>query len=201
MRVNGTLEERFNARVERTDGCWLWRGYITPAGYGGLKHGPHQLAHRISYMLYVGPIPDGLQIDHLCRVRHCVNPEHLEPVTARVNLLRGVGWAARNAAKTHCPKGHPYSGKNLRVSHGGGRMCVTCAREATRKAQARRKELGLPYTRGEYVPHPRVKATHCKHGHPFDAENTYVTKNGLRQCRTCGRERHAAAAALPKVAA
>ena len=98
------------AKVERTDACWLWRGYLNGQGYGSIRWmGRQWRAHRLVYELTVGSIPPGLTLDHLCRVRHCVNPDHLEPVTNRVNLLRGESPSARHARKTHCPLGHEYT--------------------------------------------------------------------------------------------
>jgi hypothetical protein len=100
-------------------------------------------AHRFAYSVLVGPIPDGLQIDHLCRNEMCVNPEHLEPVTQRINMLRGTGPQAVNAQKTHCPKGHPLSGNNVyahtvRATGTPGRRCRTCNTEAAREYRKRR---------------------------------------------------------------
>lgn len=113
--------------------CWLWLGATDPRGYGMLRvDGKVRRAHRWSYEHHVGPIPEGLQIDHLCRVPACVNPAHLEPVTSRENtVVRGVtAPAAVNARKTHCPQGHPYSGDNLVTRRGGGRLCRICRRTA-----------------------------------------------------------------------
>lgn len=124
------IAERLMSRVEKVpDGCWLWRGAIAPSGYGviwnGEKRGVMTLVHRVSYKHFVGPISDGMQIDHLCRVRHCVNPEHLEPVTQRENILRGTSVTAENARKTHCQNGHPLIGDNLLMIK-GARRCRTC---------------------------------------------------------------------------
>lgn len=118
-------EERFWQRVEKTEACWLWRG--SGKGYGEFRPTPSHriLAHRFSYQLLVGPIPQGLVIDHLCRVPRCVNPAHLEPVTHKVNILRGVGHTAVNAAKTHCPRGHEYTPENT-VYERGSRICHVC---------------------------------------------------------------------------
>jgi len=129
--------------------CWLWTAYTMPEGYGQCRlNGRVQLAHRIAYTKYIGPIPEGLHIDHLCRVRNCVNPAHLEPVTPRENNLRGTGYSARSASRTHCPRGHPYSGDNLRIgSVDGKRYCRACSRVKsmayyyrTRRAQAGQDE-------------------------------------------------------------
>lgn len=125
-----TPEERFWPKVNRKDddSCWEWTGWRSRNGYGRLRLTKHTevAAHRFSYELLVGPIPEGLQIDHLCRNRSCVNPAHLEPVTCQENLLRGLTIAARNAAKTHCPRGHSYSGENLYRKPNGGRECRAC---------------------------------------------------------------------------
>lgn len=113
--------------------CWLWEGALV-RGYGMFYASPDVLyvkAHRWSYEAEVGPIPDGLQIDHLCRTPACVNPTHLQPVTARENNLRSESFAAQNARKTHCPQGHPYSGDNLRINR-GHRRCRTCNIERSR---------------------------------------------------------------------
>lgn len=117
------------------NGCWLWRGRITNAGYGqiGIREGGRQVtrsAHRISYETFIGPIPEGLVIDHLCRERRCVNPAHMEPVTQRENVMRSpIGPAALNARKTHCPQGHAYDEINTYWQSNGGRLCRTCQRE------------------------------------------------------------------------
>ena len=117
--------------------CILWSGYIDQAGYG--RFGRHGYAHRRAYEEAVGPIPEGLTIDHLCRVRACINPEHMEPVTRGENVLRGVGPAAMAARVTHCPQGHAYAGWNLTIKKDGARRCRTChnAQEKARMVMAR----------------------------------------------------------------
>jgi hypothetical protein len=126
-------EERFLLKVQKGESCWLWTAAKTH-GYGLFWNGTRQVpAHKFSYEFYVGPVPEGLQLDHLCRVRACVNPLHLEPVTCRENLLRGAGRTAINAARTHCPYGHPYSGDNLYLKPNGNRECRTC--NARRRAE------------------------------------------------------------------
>jgi hypothetical protein len=101
-------------------GCWIWGGTIAQHGYGivngygfGTTDPKRQYAHRVFYILYKGPVPEGMEIDHLCRVRCCVNPDHLEAVTPKVNRLRGESFAAKHARKTHCPYGHPLVPENL----------------------------------------------------------------------------------------
>lgn len=125
--------------------CWLFAGYIAPNGYGyfyvrGSGYGSSPvIAHRVMYENEVGRISDGKQLDHLCRVRACINPEHLEPVTLKENVLRGIGITARNAKKTHCPKGHLLD-QISRNKDKAYRRCATCHRNAERQ---RRIELSL----------------------------------------------------------
>jgi hypothetical protein len=147
-----TLLERISAKIEPDPdtGCWIWTAAKNQYGYGvvGIETGKTGLAHRVAYRLMVGDIPEGLDLDHLCRTRACIRPEHLEPVTRRTNLLRGDTATARNAAKTHCPSGHPYSGTNLIVQRSGSRMCRACVnvRKAAAgrrtRAEARSRRLG-----------------------------------------------------------
>ena len=110
--------------------CWVWTAKLTTSGYARLKAKSEDgQAHRFAYELLVGPIPEGLQIDHLCRVRHCVNPSHLEPVTCQENLRRGINV---QAAKTHCPRLHPYDEVNTRIRPDGSRHCRICELEGLR---------------------------------------------------------------------
>jgi len=100
--------------------CWIWTGPKNPGGYGTpYFQGKMRRAHRVAYELILGTIPAGKQLDHLCRVRHCVNPAHLEPVTNKENALRGFSFSAKNAKKTHCINGHEFSGQNLRIDPSG----------------------------------------------------------------------------------
>lgn len=144
--MRGRREEYFWSRVHRgaPSECWEWAGPVNEHGYGqtGRSVAPDAggLAHRIAYWILVGPVPDGLVLDHLCRNRRCVNPGHLEPVTQRENVLRGRGPVSRNAAKTHCPKGHPYDEANTYWTTSGGRQCKTCHREAERLRRAEAKK-------------------------------------------------------------
>lgn len=110
-------------------GCQEWTGAKYSNGYGKVTaQGRVVLVHRLSYELNVGPIPEGLVIDHLCRNRACIEPSHLEAVPQRTNLLRGEGPSAVNAQKTQCPKGHAYDAINTRVSPSGKRVCRLCHR-------------------------------------------------------------------------
>ena len=101
------------ATPEPNSGCWLWDRAISQTGYGNIcVDGKYRGAHRVVYEALVGPIPEGLHLDHRCRVRACVNPNHLEPVSQRENSLRGVGAAAVNARQTHCRHGHELTPEN-----------------------------------------------------------------------------------------
>jgi hypothetical protein len=132
------LPDRIAAKIEPepTSGCWLWLARLDRDGYGGVSwNGAPRIAHRVVYQLLVGPIPEGLQLDHLCRNRACVSPWHLRPTTPRRNTLaRGsLAPTASNAAKTHCKHGHPFDGVNIKRRRDGNRDCRTCRRERQRK--------------------------------------------------------------------
>lgn len=148
-----TTLERLMQRVEidPESGCWLWVGPTTNGGYGRMKMYPNtQLTHRISYELHKGPIPEGLQVDHIChkpeectkgfrcKHRRCLNPDHLEAVPGIVNIRRGLGNRNALAAiaarppRTHCPHGHEFTAENT-YNFRGARCCKTCRRIATAK--------------------------------------------------------------------
>jgi hypothetical protein len=115
--------------VVAADGCWPWTGVINQNGYGHYRDGTTwKRAHRIVYELLRAPIPEGLTLDHLCRVRHCVNPWHLEPVTRGENALRGTGPPAIHARKTSCIHGHLFDEANTYCAPDGTRHCRTCRR-------------------------------------------------------------------------
>lgn len=126
------VEERFWEKVDTNgpSGCWSWGGSRSSQGpgYGQILLDGHKLmAHRFSYEMLVGPIPAGMEIDHLCRNMMCVNPSHLEPVTHRVNVLRGV-VPHINGDKTHCKRGHPFDEVNTYHAPSGRRACRACMR-------------------------------------------------------------------------
>lgn len=179
-----TTKERFEKHVgfprDGIPACWQWLGYVNPrTGYGQfqLRKGEPVLAHRMAYELFVGAIPDGAQLDHLCRNRQCVNPKHLEPVTCQENLLRGDTRAAANSAKTHCPKGHPYDEVNTYQRSNGQRGCRQCMAAAAAKWQAKQ-------------PHEIANKdkTHCPNGHEYTEDNIILSSKGGRVCRICNRE-------------
>lgn len=139
LRVLATRTDRRSAHWDGT-ACWVWTGFRERSGYGRFTcAGVRKLAHRWSYELLVGPVPEGLQLDHLCRNRSCVNPAHLEPVTGRTNILRGECDAADNARKTHCKRGHLLAGNNIYWRSGNRRECATCRRAYIAKMCAKRK--------------------------------------------------------------
>lgn len=136
-----SLPERFWSKVRKTEGCWLWTAGKYSNGYGQFSIGDQKaLAHRLSYEQANGKIPKDLQIDHLCRVRHCVNPSHLELVTSRENTMRGENFSATNARKTHCPQGHEYSVENTRRDNKNRRYCKACGRIRDKVRAPKRKQ-------------------------------------------------------------
>ena len=136
---------------EPNSGCWIWLGTVDKAGYGRFtigRPGTYKMtgAHIISYILAHGKRPPS-ELDHTCKLRCCVNPAHLEPVTHYENLMRGDGWGAKNKRKTHCDSGHPLSAENTYVwigtVHGRSvkmRQCRTCGRAKTKAYMQRKKE-------------------------------------------------------------
>src|SRR6266536_2073639 len=132
----------FISRIRiQDDGCWLWIGYLDRNGYGRITDAGHgsDRAHIFSYELLVGAVPEGLQLDHTCRVRNCVNPSHLDPVTSRVNTLRGDTLTAKNALVKICRRGHPYNHENTYTDSRGSRHCRRCQAIA-QEAYRRRKQ-------------------------------------------------------------
>ena len=138
--------ERFWAKVDKPDngGCWNWLGYRNEKGYGYFYYRGHDIrAHRFSYELASGAIPDGLEIDHLCRNTSCVNPAHLDVVTRSENTLRGLLPSVlrrKYALKTHCQRGHPFDEANTYIMPNGRRRCRACLRLAWRRYYEKRKQ-------------------------------------------------------------
>jgi HNH endonuclease len=120
--------DRFLEKVRKTDSCWLWTASLGTHGYGQIYfEGKPRHAYRVAYELFIGPVPGDLELDHLCRVRACVNPSHLEPVTHRENIMRSpVCFMAENAKKTQCIRGHEYSTENTYRKPDGRRECRLC---------------------------------------------------------------------------
>lgn len=125
------------------NGCWEWIGGKHPRGYGSWYIGGKTYrAHTVLYEREYGPIPAGMELDHLCRNTSCVNPAHLEAVPHRVNVLRGSGWTAKNALKTHCIHGHPLTPDNLIKCYRTRRVCAICFR--AQQADYRKRHKGPP---------------------------------------------------------
>jgi len=134
-----TDAERFQAKIgiDQATGCWVWLGARDQKGYGKFQfRGTTHRAHRVALILAGRRIPDDLQVDHLCRNRACVNPDHLELVTCRENLMRGETRAAHEAAATHCRHGHPFDVANT-YHWRGHRVCRACNNAVSRRKRAK----------------------------------------------------------------
>jgi hypothetical protein len=182
-------------RVNHDTGCWEWCHAKQGGGYGLFwLEGKYVLAHRASYAFFIGPIADGLTIDHLCKSPGCVNPSHLEAVNMATNFWRGNSFASLNKRKTHCPQGHPYAGDNLVVTKEGSRQCRTCTRQRTRAWQQteRARTYHRLYARQRYqrTGHASWERTHCPQGHPYAGDNLKVNAKGHRLCRACHKQRN-----------
>lgn len=133
--------------VDPATGCHNWTKNLHVCGYGRVTYrGRSHWTHRAAFEISNGPVPEGLELDHLCRNRACCNPEHLEPVTHKVNTLRGVSPFAENARKTHCNRGHRLEGDNVRLVERRGtveRHCRTCNRLAVRAYAARKRQRAI----------------------------------------------------------
>lgn len=175
--IDWIMESRFWLKVEHglppehrpeLGCCWVWMASRTATGYGTFQG---RRAHGWSYETYVGPIPEGLELDHLCRNRACVRPDHLEAVTRTENMRRALPFR-RSFRRETCERGHPLDEGYVRLDT-GQRMCRQCSNERRRTATGTSKYI-----------------THCKHGHLLSGDNVYRRPdNGNRQCRECARER------------
>lgn len=174
----GGPEERFWAQVTR-DGpvpehrpelgpCWQWIGGTVNHGYGSLAvDGRTVNAYAWAYRHFVGPVPPGRELDHLCRNRACVRTDHLEPVTHAENVRRG-----ERPSRTSCPAGHLYDDGHAVITSQGARLCRTCHNAKRRATWAAGRA-------------PRASRTHCRNGHLLEDGNVYVTGTGMRLCKTC----------------
>jgi len=134
-----SFEDRLWSRVIKTSDCWIWTGAKNSYGYGQIhKDGKNVYVHRVSFEIHKGPIPKGLVLDHLCRVRHCLNPDHLEAVTNQENMARAPkGMLGGNRHKTHCIRGHSLFGPHVRIDKNGARVCRKCRKIRDRFYRAR----------------------------------------------------------------
>jgi hypothetical protein len=138
---NATAPARFAAKVrEDENGCLRWQGYIDRDGYGKFWDGEKiTYAHRVAHELFIGPIPDGYEVDHLCRVRDCVQWRHLEAVPPQVNNARSTSPTAMKLRNTTCPQGHEFTPENTYLDPRNGRQCRECRRAADRRRTPRRR--------------------------------------------------------------
>ncbi len=163
-RTSATFAARVFAKVDASGDCWEWTGALDYQGYGVVGRGPRgagkMQAYRAVWELLVGPIPDDMHYDHLCKNRACVNPDHGEIVTPLENWRRSYNPAVLATMRDTCLYGHPLDGVVPRKNGKVGRSCKTCDRESKR-------------------------LDHCKNGHDFTPETVTITKNGRRYCRLC----------------
>ena len=141
MRAAKPIEERLFPKVDATGICWLWTGAKNRGGYGVISKGRRQgaaIVHRAVWELLVGPIPAGTELDHVCRIRACCNPDHLEPVTRAVNVARGSRRAGVQR-QTRCRNGHRFTPENTLPNGPRGRACRECKNDANRRYRARKK--------------------------------------------------------------
>ena len=199
---------RFMAKVKvMPNGCWIWQGKRGGNGYGYFwLNGKNRLAHKVAYEHFVGPIPAGRQVDHLCHTRDescrglgdqcphrpCVNFADLEATTPRENVMRSTGLAAENAVKTTCKNGHDLTDGNTYLYPSGERGCRTCRAEAQRRFRDRHQP-------GRGI--AARERTHCPQGHPYDEVNTRINSAGRRVCITCYRQRDRESKARKRAAA
>ena len=174
-RAHSNFQDALESQLtyEPNTGCWLYMGRLTGHGYGSVYcYYEHRRAHRVAYEAYVGPIPDGLEIDHLCNMRSCCNPSHLKAAT------RGANALGRRRNQTHCKNGHEFTAETTYVDKKRGwRGCNICRGVAAKKA-LQNKRLGIS-------PGSNRQKTHCKRGHEFTKKNTRTDKIGRRYCRAC----------------
>lgn len=180
--MSSTLRDLIKSKIEvSAGGCWIWTGKANDGGYGRIDHnGKSYRAHRAAFEAFRFTIPDEMVLDHLCRTRLCVNPDHLEPVTSVTNVKRGI-WTTRQS----CVNGHEFNDANTYWFR-GYRCCRECHRLNEKKRNARLRE-------GKTNNHFKFR-THCPQGHPYDEHNTLVftrPDGGKgRQCKACNSARN-----------
>ncbi len=184
------LDQRILRLTDRSGECWLWLGRRNPKGYGQMTIAKHQRsAHRVSYETFVGSVPEGMELDHLCRVRHCVNPAHLEPVTHEENQRRAIAATGLVAGKRaggmrvgeRCSKGHVVDGDN--VAERRGRVCcLTCRREQNRLSAAKGRSRQRSYT-----DHAKVAASARRSQGEWVPVTTYLSADSAYQTVRCIR--------------
>ena len=168
---------------EPISGCWIWLGIPDKDGYGRFRIRKSQMpAHRVVYEFMKSPIPVGLTLDHKCRNKICVNPNHLEPVTNKINILRGVGAAAINSRKTQCLNKHRLSSDNLVKSYlnKGQRVCAICFKEYCRIWKERNREKSNGYSKKWRINNPqKVKERKLR----YEAEHRSLINQYARKWR------------------
>lgn len=179
-------------------GCWLWTGEVNRDGYGVFYCGSREYkAHRIAVEMFRGKIPKGLHGHHVCKVKACVNPDHISIVTAEEHgKIHSSDPENGQSQKTHCPAGHEYSADNTYRDPGGWRFCRAC--RSNNRGAIRRKKLAeehhsyLQSDTSLVMPRisPWIPSETCRAGHPWTADTVYFTKAGKRQCRACWKFRH-----------
>ncbi len=182
-----SLADRFWSKVERLgpDECWVWRSPLNRGGYGHFQlDGKTQSAHRVLFRVLGQDIPDGLQVDHICRNRACVNPAHLRFVTPAVNARENsISFAAINIQKEARPYGHPYSGENL-IRRGNGRWCRACARAEVQRRVRRRFETGLVlHPKPRIAPDIVAEILRSDERHYIIASRLNVSRSAVRAIR------------------
>jgi hypothetical protein len=172
------LEQRFRSKfIVDENGCWIWQAGKRD-GYGRYHFNDQWIqAHRYAYEKLRDKVPDGMLLDHLCRNRPCVNPDHLEVVTLQENINRGQSPFILNKRKTHCKHGHEFNKENTAIGKNGYRKCIPCHRRRALE-HMHNKKLGKTKVHNSF-------RTHCKNGHEYSEDNTKLNKSGTRICRTC----------------
>lgn len=177
------LKERFLAKTNKTDGCWLWVGATGSNGYGQMQFGPRkQQAHRISYQLFVGPIPENLTLDHICRIRNCVNPYHVRPMTMIENSRIGNRFTAR----PKCHKGHAYTPENTKL-YRGYRVCRRCKREKDARLRIKYLEQYNERSRLRYSVNKVAILAKQKEYYEKNRENILAKQMCYQRLRTVGK--------------